>query len=311
MTPSGHRHDFSHFDADRGQLLVAGDAKRSSDTGRNRLPAVCLGRRRGIWYLLCEHLAFADDVLCEFKKSVEKVGLRIHPGKTKILSNQSSDTRKEIEVDNIKVEILIRGESAIYWGQMITFQQKETTEIRNRIRVAWATFHKYRQELTSKNYLLKHRLRLFDAVITPTICHASGRWTPTKEHERMIQPTQRKMLRLIIQTKRRYKKIVKQKDKTNEEKDTNDLSSTGDEIEDGQSSNTHKDQDSDVSFENDTEEEIDTTEIEEEDWIEYIKRSTNDAVEKMGNAKIRCWNKTLKKMKWRLALRIARSPSER
>ena len=104
---------------------------------------------------------FADDVLlfasskeqtsskmlCEFKKSTEKVGLRIHPRKTNIFSNQSSDTRKEIEVDNIKVEILI------------TFQQQETTDIRNRIRAAWATFHKYRQELTSKNYLLKHRLR--------------------------------------------------------------------------------------------------------------------------------------------------------
>ena len=66
-------------------------------------------------------------------------------------------------------------------------------------------------------------------------------------------------------------------------------------MEDGQSSNTHKDQDSDVSFENDTEEEIDTSEIEEEDWIEYIKRSTNDAKEKMENAKILCWNKTHKK----------------
>ena len=72
-----------------------------------------------------------------------------------------------------------------------------------------------------------------------------------------------------------------------------------------------KKEDSDVSFENDTEEEIDSTEIEEEDWVDYINRSTNDAFEKMGNAKIRCWNTTHKKMKWRLALRIATSPSER
>ena len=63
---------------------------------------------------------------------------------------------------------------------------------------------------------------------------------------------------------------------------------------------------------NDTEEETDTTEIEEEDWIEYMKRSTNDAIEKMGNAAgIRCWNKTHKIMKWILALRTATSPSER
>ena len=94
------------------------------------------------------------------------------------------------------------------------------TKARNR--AVWAPYHKYRQELTSKNNTLKHRPRLFDAVISPTICYASGTWTPTKEHERMIQPTQRKMPRLIIQTKRRYKKTAKQKDKTNEAKDTND-----------------------------------------------------------------------------------------
>ena len=60
-----------------------------------------------------------------------------------------------------------------------------------------------------------------------------------------------------------------------------------------------------------SDEEIDTTMIEEEDWIEYRKRSTDEAMEKMENAKIRCWNKTHKRMKWRLALRIATSPSER
>ena len=36
--------------------------------------------------------------------------------------------------------------------------------------------------------------------------------------------------------------------------------------------------DSDTSFESDTDDEIDTTEIEEEDWMEYIKRITDEAV---------------------------------
>ena len=35
------------------------------------------------------------------------------------------------------------------------------------------------------------------------------------------------------------------------------------------------------------------------------------AKEKMESAKIRCWRKTLTKMKWKLALRIATSPSDR
>ena len=53
--------------------------------------------------------------------------------------------------------------------------------------------------------------------------------------------------------------------------------------------------DSEVSSETDANEVIDTTEIEEEDWVDYIKRSTDEAKEKMESAKIRCWNKTHKK----------------
>ena len=66
-----------------------------------------------------------------------------------------------------------------------------------------------------------------------------------------------------------------------------------------------------MTFEDDPDDEMDTTAIEEEDWIDYIKRSTVDALDKMERAKIRCWNRTHKKMKCKLALRIAASPSER
>ena len=81
--------------------------------------------------------------------------------------------------------------------------------------------------------------------------------------------------------------------------------------EDGRSSKTHNDQDSGISFESDTDDEIDTTEIEEEDWIKYMKRSTDEAIDKVEDAKIRCWIKTHKRMKWRMALRIASPPNER
>ena len=48
------------------------------------------------------------------------------------------------------IEILTRNESVKYLGQRISFYQQETIEIKSRFRAAWATFHKYRQELTSK-----------------------------------------------------------------------------------------------------------------------------------------------------------------
>ena len=62
---------------------------------------------------------------------------------------------------------------------------------------------------------------------------------------------------------------------------------------------------------NDTDDEIDIDEIEEEDWFEYMKRSTAVAVERMTAAQIPCWIETHRRMKWRLALRIASLPSER
>ena len=106
-------------------------------------------KKKGMGIFLSDHdhdcftnLRFADDVLLfatskeqlqkmmfDFKESTEKVGLRIHPGKTKVLSNQSS-------IADVKFEILTRSESVRYLGQLITFQNLETTEIKNRIRTA-------------------------------------------------------------------------------------------------------------------------------------------------------------------------------
>ena len=55
---------------------------------------------------------------------------------------------------------------------------------------------------------------------------------------------------------------------------------------------THNDQDSDISFENDTDDEIDSTEIEEEDWTED-KKKTDEVIDKMEHAKIPQLNGTL------------------
>ena len=84
-----------------------------------------MGMRLGDYESDClTNLRFADDVLlfstslvqlqkmCDFKQSTESVGLKIHLDKTKILSNQSTNKRKEVEINNIKVEILSACESA-------------------------------------------------------------------------------------------------------------------------------------------------------------------------------------------------------
>ena len=113
------------------------------------------------------NLRFTDDVfifstsleqlkrmMSDSKKITESVELKIHPGKTNtnILSNQGSNKRREVSIDNMRVEVIPASECAKYLGQTITFEQQETAEIKGRIRAAWTFFTKYKQALTSRSY---------------------------------------------------------------------------------------------------------------------------------------------------------------
>ena len=128
-----------------------------------------------------------------------------------------------MQIGDVKIEILTRSESVRYLGQLITFQHQETTEIKNRDQdslgdvsqiQAGADFKKLLPQTPSPTV---RRSNNFDATVSPTIYCASGTWAPAKERERMLQSAQRKMLRLINQTKRRYKKIAKHKVKNSED----------------------------------------------------------------------------------------------
>ena len=51
-------------------------------------------------------------MLSDFEGRTERVGVEIHPNKTKNLSYQDVRRQKEVTIDNIKVEVLRRSESA-------------------------------------------------------------------------------------------------------------------------------------------------------------------------------------------------------
>ena len=55
--------------------------------------------------------------------------------------HQLGHKKSNLEVDGMKIEILTRNESVKYLDQKISFYQQETTEIKSRIRAAWATVH--------------------------------------------------------------------------------------------------------------------------------------------------------------------------
>ena len=72
-----------------------------------------------------------------------------------------------------------------------------------------------------------------------------------------------------------------------DDKRSNNGLSTG--SEDGRSTSVGRDQDSNASLQSDTDDDASGADEEIEDWIEYIKRSTHEAEEKMKRFNIRCW----------------------
>lgn len=154
-------------------------------------------------------------------------------------------------------------------------------EIRQRIRGGWAKFMEHKQELTGKHYSLNSRLKLFDAVITPTVLYSSECWTTTKHLEDILRTTQRKMLRMILGRGRRRVETQIHDDETSGE----DVHSSAAEEEMPE-----------------TQESVDEQEI--EPFIDWIRRVTHEAESRLEGLKIKTWVETARVRKWRWAAKV-------
>ena len=137
-----------------------------------------------------------------------QVGLRLHMGKTKILSNveyrRGVLAQKEVLVHGSPVEVLPFHGATSYLGRLFSFSDIHGVEIRQRIQKGWAAFGKFREELCGKHYPLAYRMRLFNSVVSSTVVYGSGAWTMTVERENLLRTAFRRMLRKIIGVKRKH-----------------------------------------------------------------------------------------------------------
>ena len=163
------------------------------------------------------NLRFADDILLigatraqvrhmleDLSARAGKDGLKLHMGKTKILSNvfdrRGVLAQSHVQVGAGRVEVLPFDGSVSYLGRKLCFQGFHDVEIQSRIAKGWGAFGKFKAVLCNKHYLLRSRLRLFDAVVSSTVLFGSGAWTMTAARESKLQTEMRRMLRKIIAT---------------------------------------------------------------------------------------------------------------
>lgn len=180
---------------------------------------VSLGAKRHL-----SNLRFADDVLLfastqkqlvtmltELKEEASSCGLKLHPDKTKILSNApvviGRETPNHAKLGDEDVEILGAEVGTKYLGRKVCFKDFHEVELGSRITAAWRCFHKHKQELTSRQYPLRSRLRLFESTVTSTVLYGCEAWTLKDAMMRRLRAVQRKMLRMVLGSRRRLTRI--------------------------------------------------------------------------------------------------------
>ena len=141
-------------------------------------------------------------MLQDLDERARAAGLKLHMGKTKILSNEAVRRgvlrQRDVQVGEGRVEVLAYGDSTPYLGRQLTFSEYHDVEINHRVSKAWAAFGKFKSELCNRHYLLQSRLKLFDAVVSSTVLYGSGAWTLTAAREQKLNAAMRKMLRKIV-----------------------------------------------------------------------------------------------------------------
>ena len=161
------------------------------------------------------NLLFADDVvlvatcqkdiskmIVDLDKNAAKFGLKIHMGKTAVLTNASRSRPNTIKCGQAVVKVLLQDDAEKYLGRKISIDLFHETEIANRIAAGWCAFWKLKDVLCNRRLSLKDRFRLFESCVSPGVLYACGTWTLTVDLSLQIQAAQRKMLRWLVGLRR-------------------------------------------------------------------------------------------------------------
>ena len=151
-------------------------------------------------------LRFADDValttgtvedmevqLNILNEESKKVGLKIHRGKTKFMTNFA--TTQKIEIEGIEIE---KVEQYKYLGQTIALEDRTANEVQLRIKAGWAVFGKYKEIFQNKEIPICLKRKVFNQCIIPTMTYGCQTWSLTKDIVNKMEVCQRKMERKML-----------------------------------------------------------------------------------------------------------------
>ena len=271
-----------------------------------------------------QNLRFADDIILfgtsllqasrmldDLRQMCQEVGLSVHYGKTKFLSNLANrsgffNSLKKVPIDGSDVEVLAVDGSIAYLGRCLCFQNFMDVELDHRIGRGWAKFGVYKGELCDRRYSLVHRIRLFNAVVTPTILYGCGSWTLSVGARRRLRAAQRRMIRKMLGVRRGRRAVAEEGEPDGEGEGSSSVggsssssSTTSVSEGGGQSGETDEEEDGEDDEEQDVEKQKET-------WVEWMVRTAGLVDGALQRAKVPDWVEEQKRRKWRWAGHVAR-----
>ena len=167
-------------------------------------------KRRGIQWTLwsqLEDLDFADDLallshshrqMKEKTQDLERIsqstGLKVHPGKTKVLKMNTS-VKGDIKINEVPIEEVT---SFTYLGSIIDGSGGTISDVKARIGKARVAFQQLKSVWRSGNISTKTKLRIFNSNVKSVLLYGSETWNLTKQIVSKLQSFINGCLRKIL-----------------------------------------------------------------------------------------------------------------
>ena len=129
------------------------------------------------------------------KKSL-KIGLKIHKGKTKFMTN--IDTTDNIQINGTEIEKVTHYK---YLGQTIAMENSTKQEDSIRIKAGWSVFGKYREIFLDRHLPMSLKRKVFNQCVLPAITYGCQTWSLTKALVKKLETSQRAMERRNLDVK--------------------------------------------------------------------------------------------------------------
>ena len=94
----------------------------------------------------------------------------------------------------MSIEVLDCDSHAAYLGRVVRLTDMHVEEVKSRIEKAWSKYGVFRNELNDHKVPLALRLKLFDAVVMPTVLYGCEAWAMTQTLQTQLRATQKNMM---------------------------------------------------------------------------------------------------------------------